>query len=106
MKKTFLSFMGLVMLSIFSSSLCVAADWRAGKDTYRTVCSSCHKTRGEAGRLPLDSKTRAEWTAFLAQEPTSIHQNAWKKLDRDDIVSLELYFKKHAKDVKELRGCG
>lgn len=106
MNKICLSLMGMILLSVFSANLCIAADWRQGKDTFRTVCSSCHKTRGEAGRLSLDSRNRDEWTDFFAQDPDAIHQNAWDKLNKDGIRSLELYFRKHAKDVKELIGCG
>lgn len=104
MKKICVSFVGLILLGVFCSDLCVAADWREGKNTYRTVCTSCHKTRGDAGRLSLDSRTRAEWSAFFAQAPTSIHKKAWDKLDKDSIGSLELYFRKYAKDVTELLG--
>jgi len=106
-QKVCVSLMGLILLSFLSSGPCAAAaDWREGKDSFRSVCSSCHKTRGEAGRISLNSKTRAEWSAFFSQSPAPVHQQAWGKLDKDGISSLELYFRKHAKDVKELLGCG
>ncbi|MDD2557049.1 MAG: hypothetical protein RBR43_01820 [Desulfuromonadaceae bacterium] len=104
MKKLFSSLICLILLSVFSSDLCLAADWRAGKETYRTVCSNCHKTRGEAERLSLNSRTRDEWSAFFAQAPVPVHQKVWDKLNKEDVGSLEQYFRKYAKDTKELLG--
>ncbi len=104
MKKMLVSLMGLIMLGGLYSDLCFASDWREGKDLYRSVCTSCHKTRGEAGRLSLDSRTRDEWTVYFAKPPSAVHQISWEKMDKDNIGSLELYFRKYAKDVKELLG--
>ena len=67
---------------------------------------SCHKTRGDAGRLSLDSRTKSEWSDFFAQKPDSIHQKAWEKLDERDMQNLEMYFRKYAKDINNYLGCG
>ncbi|MDY0212436.1 MAG: hypothetical protein RBR06_05480 [Desulfuromonadaceae bacterium] len=104
MKKMYVNLLCMIVLSVFCSDMCLAADWRDGKESFRTVCSSCHKTRGEAERLALNSRTRAEWTEFFAQTPTPVHQNTWNKLNKNDISGLEQYFRKYAKDVKALMG--
>lgn len=104
MKKVCVSLGCLILLGVFGFDLCAAADWREGKEAYRTVCTSCHKTRGDAGRLSLNSRTRDEWSVFFAQAPIPVHQKVWEKLDKDSISSLEQYFRKYAKDVKELSG--
>ncbi len=103
MKKMCAGLLCFIMLVAFGFEA-FAADWREGKKSYRSVCMSCHKTRGEAGRLALDIKTQDEWSTFFAQEPDSIHLKVWGKLSSDDIGSLEKYFRKYAKDVKDLSG--
>jgi hypothetical protein len=67
---------------------------------------SCHKTRGDAGRLSLDSKTKDEWSDYFAQDPDSIHKKTWEGLDGDDMENLEMYFRKYAKDINSYLGCG
>lgn len=98
--------MCLVLLVVFASHVFAAGNWRKGKRTYRSVCTSCHKSRSEAGRLSLDSKTKNEWSQFFSDDPSDIHKKAWEKLDEKDIGNLELYFRKYAKDVNNLLGCG
>ncbi|MFO7832126.1 MAG: hypothetical protein R6V18_09115 [Desulfuromonadaceae bacterium] len=105
MKKICASLLCVIVLVAFGSEA-FAANWRKGKRSYRSVCMSCHKTRGDAGRLSLDSKTKEEWSEFLGKKPDSIHQKAWDKLNDRDMKNLEMYFRKYAKDVNNLLGCG
>jgi cytochrome c553 len=105
MKKMCAGMLCLLML-VFLSSEAFAANWRKGKRAYRSVCMECHKTRGEAGRLSLDSKSKNEWSDFFAQKPDSIHEKAWDELSESDMENLEMYFRKYAKDVNNLLGCG
>ena len=39
-------------------------DWKRGDVYYRMVCSVCHKAQ-PSGAIPPNSRTRAEWTAYL-----------------------------------------
>lgn len=105
MKKVCVSLMCLLLVVAFGSEA-FAANWRKGKRTYRSVCMSCHKTRGDAGRLSLDSKTKDEWSEFFAEKPDSTHQETWDDLSDRDMQNLEMYFRKYAKDIKSYLGCG
>ncbi len=105
MKKVCTGLLCVIVLVAFGSEA-FAANWRKGKRTYRSVCMSCHKTRGEAGRLSLDSRTKDEWSDFFAQKPDSTHQKVWDKLDDREMDNLEMYFRKYAKDINSYRGCG
>ena len=105
MEKICASILCVIMLVAFSSEA-FAANWREGKKIYRSVCMDCHKTRGEGGRLSLKSKTKDEWSEFLNLEPDSVHLKAWDELNAKDIDSLEMYFRKYAKGIKERLSCG
>lgn len=105
MEKICASILCVIMLVAFSSEA-FAANWREGKKVYRSVCMDCHKTKGEAGRLSLDSRTRAEWSAFFSQPPVLHDKQVWERLGKDDISNLEVYFRRHAQDVAQLSGCG
>jgi cytochrome c5 len=39
-------------------------NWKRGDVYYRMVCSDCHKAL-PSGSIPPNSRTRAEWTAYL-----------------------------------------
>jgi len=105
MNKVCAGLLCVIMLVAFGSEA-FAADWRKGKRTYRSVCMSCHKTTGEAGRLSLESRSRDEWSAFFAREPGSVHKKAWGNLNGKDMDNLEMYFRKYAKNIKSNLGCG
>ena len=105
MKKACASLLCVIMLVAFTSEA-FAANWRKGKRTYRSVCMSCHKSRGDAGRLSLDSRTKDEWSTFFAQDPDTTHQKVWDKLNDKEMKNLEVYFRKYAKDINSYLGCG
>ena len=40
------------------------ANWKRGHVYYRMVCTVCHSEQG-AGKIPPNSRSRAEWSAYL-----------------------------------------
>lgn len=105
MKKVVAAVLSVSLVMLCASSLC-AASWRDGKKIYRDVCTNCHSSRGDAPRLQLNERSKAEWSKFFTQKPATVHQEAWKALSEDELKSLEKYFQKYAKDDKQVLGCG
>jgi hypothetical protein len=59
----------LLTLAALASAAPLAAsayesNWKRGDVYYRMVCSDCHKAL-PSGAIPPNSRTQAEWTAYL-----------------------------------------
>jgi cytochrome c5 len=55
-------------LSLFAASaFAYDADWKRGRIYYRSVCTSCH-TAEPVGSINPSSRTKAEWTAYVAAD--------------------------------------
>jgi cytochrome c5 len=52
-------------------------NWKRGDVYYRMVCSDCHKAQ-PSGSVPPNSRTRAEWTAYLQADKHAKGQNSLK----------------------------
>jgi cytochrome c5 len=59
-------FLGLAALALGAPMIAGAyeGDWKRGDVYYRMVCTDCHKTQ-PCGPIAPNSRTRAEWTAYL-----------------------------------------
>jgi len=55
----------LVLLGASFSAQAYDADWKRGRVYYRSVCTACH-TAGPVGSINPSTKTKAEWTTYLA----------------------------------------
>lgn len=106
MKKVCLVSMCLLMLLAFVSSAVAATGWRAGKETYKSNCMSCHKRGGEAKRLKLNKWSKARWTKYFNEEKKGKHEDAWGQMTEQEVKDLLKYFHKYAKDDKQVLGCG
>ena len=58
---------GAVLCLLASSAFAYDADWKRGRIYYRSVCTSCHVAL-PIGAINPSTKTKAEWTAYLAAD--------------------------------------
>ncbi|MBK8738641.1 MAG: hypothetical protein IPM02_03420 [Betaproteobacteria bacterium] len=57
----------LTLLGISFAAQAYDADWKRGRIYYRSVCTSCH-VASPIGAINPSTKTKAEWTAYLAAD--------------------------------------
>jgi cytochrome c553 len=106
MKNALLVALCVLCFVAFSSSAFAASGWRAGKETYKNICMSCHKRGGEAERLKLNQWSKAKWTKFFGEDKKGMHEEPWGKMSEKEKDDLLKYFHKYAKDDHTRLGCG
>ena len=57
----------LTLFGISFAAQAYDADWKRGRIYYRSVCTSCH-VASPIGAINPSTKTKAEWTAYLAAD--------------------------------------
>lgn len=70
----------LISLLILIPGIASAYDgnWKRGHVYYRMVCTDCHKTQ-EVGKIAPNSRTQAEWTAYLEADQHANGQDTVSK---------------------------
>ncbi|MEA3465978.1 MAG: cytochrome c [Thermodesulfobacteriota bacterium] len=107
MKKILSVLICVLFVASISSNVMAAGNWRKGRRLNRSECRTCHKRGGEAKRLRLNKRTKAEWTKFVNSPKTEYHEELWNELSDVEKKHLLKYFHKYAKDDKSTHlGCG
>ncbi len=97
----------MLVIVFFATSAMAGGNWRKGKKIYKAECMNCHKRGGEAKRLKLNKKTKAEWTKFVNETKKGKHEELLKGLTEVQKENVLKYFLKYAKDDKKSHlGCG
>lgn len=69
-RKTILASLATIGLALAATAAQAAdGDWRLGRVYYRMVCTACHGTpEGGGHAIAPSTKTKAEWTAYMAAD--------------------------------------
>ncbi|MFZ3045960.1 MAG: cytochrome c [Desulfatirhabdiaceae bacterium] len=110
MKRTLISIITLVLLTVFAASLMGAekgGNGRKGKYTFRKSCRECHMEGGKAQEMSPSNKTQAQWdSAFAADKYKGYACKAeWEKLTPEDINDIYAYMWEHAFDSPSPAKC-
>ncbi|MBL4826645.1 MAG: hypothetical protein JKY66_02835 [Spongiibacteraceae bacterium] len=83
-------------------------NWRRGSLYFEQVCNACHQQAGQS--IAPDSRTKAEWQAYIKADNHSISNNAndrvsyytireYRELMEPSIPALVLFFDQQASDI-------
>ena len=53
------------VIALTSAASAYDGDWKRGRIYYQGVCTPCHKATANPEGIPADSRTIAEWTAYM-----------------------------------------
>lgn len=103
MKKATLIITGLMIVAFTVTSALAAIDkpdnYKKGKYLYKKNCKSCHTKSAS-------DKTMAQWERIYKKGEHKGGQEAWEKLDKDDMHRIFYYLYDHAKDSAQPETCG
>ena len=107
MKKALSVMICVLFVISISNTVLAAGNWRKGKKVYKADCINCHKRGGEAKKLKLNKKTKAQWSEFCDSTQDNTHEELWDELSAKQKENLLKYLHKYSKDNKRsLPGCG
>ena len=76
--KTILINLAALLILIPGMASAYDGNWKRGDVYYRMVCTDCHKNQ-PVGKVPPDSRTQAEWAAYLEADQHAKGQDTVSK---------------------------